>query len=66
MFEHLDESVVPIIGQSLKDKLDWVRSDFWVGYTRADEILGYLEDLMQYPKSIRMPCALLVDRKSVV
>jgi len=60
MFEHLDESVIPIIGQSMEQKLEWVRSDFWVGYTRADEILGYLDDLMHYPKSIRMPCALLV------
>lgn len=32
-----------------------VRKDFWVGYTAAKNILTDLDDLMNYPRKIRMP-----------
>ncbi|BCS51775.1 TniB family NTP-binding protein [Geobacter sp. SVR] len=32
-----------------------VRKDFWVGYTTAKKIMADLEDLLKYPKKIRMP-----------
>ena len=32
-----------------------VRKDFWVGYTAAKNILADLDDLMNYPRKIRMP-----------
>lgn len=32
-----------------------VRKDFWVGYTSATNILADLDDLMSYPRKIRMP-----------
>ena len=38
-----------------EERIAEVRRDFWVGYTTARQIIADLDDLLRYPKKIRMP-----------
>lgn len=37
------------------ERIAEVRKDFWVGYTSAKNIIADLDDLLKYPRKIRMP-----------
>jgi hypothetical protein len=41
------------------DRVSWIRQARWINYTRADQILARLTDLLHYPPRERMPCLLL-------
>lgn len=45
---------------SAEEKADYIRSRRWIGYTRALDIIKKLNSLVTYPKSHRMPNALVV------
>lgn len=42
------------------ERLTYIRSPRWIGYTQAKAILGRLEELLVHPKSHRMPNLLIV------
>jgi replication-associated recombination protein RarA len=42
-----------------EERIEWIRSDRYLGYQRADRTLKRLEDLLNYPTRDRMPCMLL-------
>ncbi|MBU6430379.1 MAG: TniB family NTP-binding protein, partial [Cyanobacteria bacterium REEB65] len=42
------------------ERIAYIRSPRWIGYTKAQDILGRLEDLLAHPKSHRMPNLLVV------
>lgn len=42
------------------ERLTYIRSPRWIGYTQAKTILGQLEELLGHPKSHRMPNLLIV------
>ena len=42
------------------ERIAAIKSERWIGYTRAKQILDKLEDLMVHPKTTRMPNILLV------
>lgn len=44
-----------LLVESQEQRIAEVRKDFWVGYTVAKNILADLDDLMNYPRKIRMP-----------
>lgn len=44
------------------ERISFAREDRWVGYTRAQQILRLCDDLLIYPRSLRMPCLLMVGR----
>ena len=62
MYEHLSRDVVEILEYTTAERIQFCQSDRWVGYTRAQQILKQLDDLLAYPKSLRMPNLLLVGR----
>lgn len=59
---HLNPDVVPVLQLPLADRVDYCKTDRWIGYTRATEIMDKLDQLMVYPKSLRMPSVLIVGR----
>lgn len=61
-FEHLDPSVVEILQLPRPERIAFCQADRWVGYTRATQILSQLDQLVIYPKSLRMPNILVVGR----
>lgn len=44
---------------SAKDRIDYLRSDKWIGYPKANEIIKALRELLHHPKVIRMPNLLI-------
>jgi len=42
------------------ERIAYIRSPRWIGYTKAQDILGRLEELLAHPKSHRMPNLLVV------
>lgn len=57
---HLLPSVQPISALSPQERMDWLKTDRWIGYTQAEEALSKLEDLFKHPKRVRMPNMLIV------
>ncbi|MDQ1835287.1 TniB family NTP-binding protein [Massilia scottii] len=59
---HLEEDVEPILELPTNERVEYCKSDRWVGYTRATQALQQLDQLLLYPKSLRMPNILIVGR----
>jgi Bacterial TniB protein len=41
------------------ERIQWIRQDRWIHYSRAEQVLSRLSDLLTYPTRDRMPCLLL-------
>lgn len=59
-FEHLTPKTREQLELSDEDRIYNVRSSRWVGYPRAQKILAKLEDLLDHPKTDRMPNLLII------
>ena len=53
--DHLDASVRPFLDKTAKERLAFMRRPKWFSYAAADTILDRLDDLLEYPRSHRMP-----------
>lgn len=60
--EHLDNGVVEALTLPTPERIAFCQADRWVGYTRATQILQQLDQLLIYPKTLRMPNLLIVGR----
>lgn len=61
-YEHLEPEVAEALTLPKLERLAFCRSDRWVGYTRATQVLKQLDQLLIYPKTLRMPNLLIVGR----
>jgi hypothetical protein len=41
------------------ERVDWIRQERWIQYTRAEEVLVRMGELLAYPPRDRMPALLL-------
>jgi len=57
---HLHPSITHILDLSNEQRIAQIKKPRWIGYPRAHQILGRLEDLLIHPKEPRMPGILLV------
>lgn len=44
---------------SASERIQWIRQDRWIHYSRAEQVLRGFSDLLSYPARDRMPCLLL-------
>jgi hypothetical protein len=58
--DHLNDSTRAILDLPQAERIEYIRSPRWIGYSRAKQIQAKLEDLLTYPKSHRMPNLLIV------
>ncbi|SDG25891.1 Type II secretory pathway, component ExeA (predicted ATPase) [Limimonas halophila] len=58
--QHLAEKVRPVLDYPTEERVRHAWQDRWIGYDRAKEALQQLSDLVQYPRSHRMPSLALV------
>ena len=58
---HLLPNIREITLLSTKERIEKLRSEYWIGYTRAQEALSRMEELLNYPKRVRMPNMLLIS-----
>ncbi len=59
-FAHLDAGVRELAALSAGERIRRLRQPHWIGYTQSKRILDRLEDLLQYPRTHRMPNLLIV------
>lgn len=60
MYDHLSEPAIDALKLSDPDRIHKIRSERWIGYPKAKQVLAKLEDLLVYPKTHRMPNLLIV------
>lgn len=59
-YPHLLATVAPYLSRSDHERIEFIRKPRWINYTKASQIISKLEELLEYPKSHRMPNLLLV------
>lgn len=59
---HLTLEVAGALALPRSERIAFAQGDRWVGYTRATQILAQLDQLVIYPKTLRMPNVLIVGR----
>ena len=59
-YNHLNDSAVEVLCLPDADRILKIRSERWIGYPKAKQILAKLEDLLIYPRTNRMPNLLIV------
>ncbi|NJD33674.1 MAG: AAA family ATPase [Betaproteobacteria bacterium] len=57
---HLRPESAEYLERPNAERIRYIQSPHWIGYPRGKEILGKLEELLNYPKSHRMPNLLIV------
>ena len=58
-FSHLHAQFRAYALLSATERIQWIRQDRWIHYSRAEQVLNRLSDLLTYPARDRMPCFLL-------
>ncbi len=59
-YPHLHPSTRPFAADDQATRIQRIRMDRWIAYARAEAALTALEDLLTFPKRLRMPNLLLV------
>lgn len=59
-FPHLNDAARALLEATDVQRIKAIRAGTWLGYNRAREILGRMEELLDYPRITRMPNILLV------
>jgi len=59
-YPHLHSSTRQFADEDAQSRIRRIRTDRWIGYARAKAVLAALEDLLSFPKRMRMPNHLLV------
>lgn len=59
-YSHLHPSAAEYIEQDADARITWLKKPRWIGYPRAQEVMGKLEDLVCHPREARMPNMLLI------
>jgi hypothetical protein len=59
-YAHLHPSTAEHIELDGEQRILWLKQPRWIGYPRAQDILGKLADLVHHPREARMPNMLLI------
>ncbi len=59
--DHLLPNICEIALLPVEQRIAKLRSDYWIEYTRAQEALHRMEELLNHPQKIRMPNMLLIS-----
>jgi hypothetical protein len=54
-FSHLHAPYRAYALLSASERIQWIRQDRWIHYSRAEQVLNRLSDLLTYPPRDRMP-----------
>ena len=57
--DHLQPPFRSIALQAAAERITWIQQDRWIHYTRAEEALKRIAELLAGPPRNRMPCLLL-------
>src|SRR5581483_6511084 len=57
---HLSESVRQLLDLGDEKRIEHLRAQRWIGYTKAKQVLDKMEELLSHPPTHRMPNLLVV------
>jgi type II secretory pathway predicted ATPase ExeA len=60
VLDHLHPSIHTIALLPSEERILKLRNNYWIGYGRAEQALSQLEDLLNFPKRVRMPNMLII------
>ena len=58
--EHLRAASAEVARQDDERRIEYIRSDHWVGYTRARNAVKRIEELIKWPRKVRPPNLLII------
>lgn len=58
--DHLQGAAREAVSLAPAERIAFIQTDRWIGYTAASTILADLEDLLGHPRNLRMPCRMVV------
>jgi len=58
--QHLSKEAQNALSLPKKERIKYINSDKWIGYTTCSEILNRLDDLLDYPRTNRMPNLIII------
>ncbi|PSD28809.1 transposase [Stenotrophomonas maltophilia] len=61
-YPHLLEKVAERMDASVPERVEFTRSDRWIAYPVAKDVLDDLDQIIAYPTTQRPPCRLIVGR----
>lgn len=59
-FDHLLGAAKDAVLLTPEERIEFVNEDRWIGYSAASSILTELDDLIDHPRNLRMPCRAIV------
>lgn len=59
---HLEPQVAAALSLPAEERVAYAQQDRWIGYSRAQDALRTLSDLLNHPRTLRMPNILLVGQ----
>lgn len=59
-YGHLHPSTTQVVELEMDARIQWLKQPRWIGYPRAHEVMGKLEDMVLHPRTERMPNMLLI------
>lgn len=59
-YEHLLPDVWSLLDKPIEKKIFYIKSDRWIGYSKANEILKKMDDLLVHPCVDRMPSMMVI------
>lgn len=59
-YEHLLPDLWPLLEKPIENKIFYIKSDRWIGYSKANEILKKMDDLLVHPRVDRMPSMMVI------
>ena len=62
---HLHPDYRPIALLPDDKRIEWIRTERWVGFPKAAGVVERLKTLLDYPKRPRMPCLLIYGRSGM-
>jgi len=64
-FEHLHPDYRSVALLPAGKRIEWLRTERWIGFPKALAVLDRLQMLLDYPKRPRMPCLLIYGRSGM-
>ena len=60
-YQHIHPDVLPILELENKERINFLYQDKWIGYDKANKVIGYLDELIQRPRVGRPQNLLLIS-----
>src|SRR5689334_8394262 len=58
--DHLQGAAIEAVTLPPSERIAFIQTDRWIGYSAAKAALSEVQDLIDHPRNLRMPCRAIV------